>query len=114
MGDHESDSVQCHTDLTTCCSSEQNAPGLYHRGDWFLPGSIHRLGFEGGGDDIYQLREAQRVDLRRRNNALSPSGVYRCGIATEAVHSDYDSMREMLYVGIYGSGGTISCVMGQL
>ena len=28
-----SDSVQCHTDLSTCCSSNQGP----HRGDWYFP-----------------------------------------------------------------------------
>ena len=27
------DSVQCHTDLTTCCSGNQGI----HRGDWYFP-----------------------------------------------------------------------------
>ena len=28
-----SDSVQCHTDLSTCCSGVQGS----HRGDWYFP-----------------------------------------------------------------------------
>ena len=28
-----SDSVQCHTDLSTCCSNAQGP----HRGDWYFP-----------------------------------------------------------------------------
>ena len=28
-----SDSVQCHTDLSTCCSGAQGP----HRGDWYFP-----------------------------------------------------------------------------
>ena len=28
-----SDSVQCHTDLTTCCTGGQGI----HRGDWYFP-----------------------------------------------------------------------------
>ena len=97
-----SDSVQCHTDLATCCTGAQGA----HRGDWNPPGSEMNLPFPGFGD-IYEFRGHQRVDLRRRNNADMPSGIYRCFIATNAVHDDDDtiSVRDTVYVGLYASGG---------
>ena len=49
----------------------------------------------------------QRFDLRRRNNADMPSGIYRCRIATNAVHDDDDiiSVRESVYVGLYACRG---------
>ena len=90
-----SNSVQCHTDLSTCCSENQGP----HRGDWYFPDG-DRLQFSDDPDDIYESRLAQRVDLHRRNNADSPSGIYHCEIA---VNGDE---RETVYVGIYGSGGT--------
>ena len=67
----ESGSVQCHTDLETCCRATQGI----HRGDWFFPnGSV--LGFiSSSDDDIVETRGPQRVDLRRRNNG-SASGIY--------------------------------------
>ena len=96
-----SDSVQCHTDLVTCCTGIQGA----HRGDWNPPDSEMRLPFPGFGD-IYEARGSQRVDLRRTNNADMPSGIYRCDIPTNAVHADDDiSVRESVYVGLYASGG---------
>ena len=93
-----SDSVQCHTDLIICCTVclTINAD----RPDWYFPNGT-QMGFSGGGGDIFQLRGAQRIDLHRRNNALSPSGIYRCEIPTD----DGDLVRETVYVGIYGSGG---------
>ena len=99
----DSDTVQCHTDLSTCCRVQQ---GL-HRGDWFPPGSDTRLTFYGDGDDIYMDPQAQVVHIRRRNNAIGPSGIYRCVIATNDVHDDSDqSVGETVYVGLYyGSGG---------
>ena len=105
VGSSGSDSVQCHTDLTTCCSSLH---GL-HRGDWYFPDG-DRLPFSNGGGDIYELRDAQRVDLRQRNSATSPVGIYRCDIPTFAVHNDTDtSVRATVYVGLYtASGGTLS------
>ena len=91
-----SDSVQCHTDLATCCSREQGS----HRGDWYFP-SGERLPFPGGGD-IYETRSAQRVDLRR-TTATGPSGIYRCDIETVAAQDN--GMRETVYFGLYTSDG---------
>ena len=52
--------------------------------------------------DIFESRGSLRVDLRRRNNANSPVGIYRCGIATVAVHDGTDiSVRATVYVGLY-------------
>ena len=85
-----SDSVQCHTDLNSCCSRAHGDDG-----------------------DIYQSRHAQQVDLRRRNNG-DTSGIYRCTIETNAVHSDNDSdttTQETVYAGLYASGG--ECAHGE-
>ena len=103
-----SDSVQCITDLSTCCSVPQ---GPTHRGDWYFPNG-NRLPFPGGGD-IYESRETQRVDLRRRNNANSPTGIYRCDIPTNDVHDYPDiSVRDTVYVGLYtGSGGMLLIIV---
>ena len=92
-----SDSVQCHTDLSTCCSNAQGPD----RGDWYFPNGS-RLQFVADPGDIYLFRGAQRVDLRRRNNG-DTSGIYRCDIETNAVN-DEDG-RETMYVGLYASGG---------
>ena len=88
-----SNSVQCHTDLGTCCSGSQGA----HRGDWSFPdGTV--LPFSG---PIYLGRSAQRVVIRR-TTVTGPTGIYRCDISTEAVHDDTDiSVRETVYVGLY-------------
>ena len=95
-----SDSIQCHTDLSTCCSSTQGP----HRGDWYFP-SGERLLFPFPGDgDIYETRSAQRVDLRR-TTATGPSGIYRCDIETIAAQDN--GMRETVYVGLYTSDGGI-------
>ena len=91
-----SNSVQCHTDLDTCCSVLQGAD----HGDWYFPNG-DRLPFSGGGD-IYEAREAQRVDLRGRNNG-DTSGIYSCDIETNAVNDD--GGQETVYVGLYASGG---------
>ena len=102
--------VQCHTDMDTCCRREQGQ----HRGDWFAPGNDTRLQFSNdaaGCTCFYEDRQAQVVHLRRRNSANEPTGIYRCVIATNAVHDDYGmSVGETVYVGLYASGGGNDCV----
>ena len=71
------------------------------RPDWYFPDG-NELRFERESGDIYQDRGAQRIELRRRNNATSPSGIYHCEIPTD----DGDLVRETVYVGIYGIEGT--------
>ena len=97
-----SDGVQCHTDLVTCCNATQGAD----RGDWYFPNGS-RLNFNNDPGDIYEQRQAQRVVLHRRNNG-STSGIYRCTVETNAVHSGDGSgttTRETVYAGLYASGG---------
>ena len=97
-----SDSVQCITDLGTCCSGTDGP----YRGDWYFPNGT-RLPFP---TFIFESRGSQRVDLRRRNNATSPVGIYRCDIPTTAVYDNTDiSVRDTVYVGLYtASGGVLS------
>ena len=92
-----SDSVVCHTDLSTCCSGGQ---GIY-RGSWYFPnGTI--LPFSG---TIYLGRTAQ-LAIIRRTTATGPTGIYRCLIATNAVHSNSDqSVGETVCVGLYPADG---------
>ena len=94
----EDHTVECHTDLFTCCTSSHGI----HRGDWYFPNG-NALAGAGGGGDIYKRRGVVRVDLRRRNNAMSPSGIYRCEIPTVAVNDDDpDTITgETVYVGLY-------------
>ena len=99
VGDEENggDSVQCHTDLGTCCSGAQGP----HRGDWHLPNGT-RLPFSGQGG-IYEYRGDKRVDLRH-SSGIMPSGIYRCSIPTIGVHRDTDTaVRDTVYMGLYTS-----------
>ena len=103
-----SDSVQCHTDLSTCCSGNQ---GL-DRGDWYFPSGT-RLQFS-ATNVVYENRGVQRVDLRRNGNPDMPSGIYRCTIETIAVHSDDmddTTTRETVYAGIYATGGKLTLLL---
>ena len=94
------DSVQCHTDLTTCCSSGQGI----HGGDWYFQNRTRLLLpiFA----NIYESHEKKRVDLRRLS-ATSPTGMYYCDIATVDVHDNETThlTRKRVYVGLYANGG---------
>ena len=91
----DSDSVVCHTDLGTGFQG-------FHRGNWFFPnGTI--LPFSG---TIYLGRGPQRAIIRRTSGATGPTGIYRCRIATDAVHHESDeSVGETVYVGLYPANG---------
>ena len=96
--------VRCITDLSTCCSGSLGQ----HRGDWYFPNGT-RLRFSGDPDSIYETRGYQHVDLHRRHNANSPSGLYHCTISTNAVHDENDPLvREAVYVGMYATGGNVT------
>ena len=92
------DTVRCQTNLETCCTGTQGI----HRGDWYFPdGNV--LPFATNPGNIGEDREPQVVHIRRRNNATSPSGIYRCDIETVAVNDDViDTITgETVYVGLY-------------
>ena len=95
-----SNSVVCHTDLSTCCSGGQGS----HRGEWSFPnGTV--LPFSG---TIYLGRTDQIAVIRRTTDGTGPTGIYRCRIATIAVNNDTDeSVGETLYVGLYPTDGML-------
>ena len=102
VGTSASDSVQCHTDLDTCCTMAQGD----HRGDWIPPGSEQRLPFQyDSSSNIYEDYGHSQVGFHRRNNADRPYGIYRCDIPTNADNDT--SVRKSVYVGLYPSGGIV-------
>ena len=101
VGTDPGNNMRCITDLGTCC---RGADGV-HRGDWYFPDG-DKVPLASPELDIVVRHVAQQVNLRRRNNAMGPSGIYRCDIPTDAIHDDNDlSVRETVYVGLYASGG---------
>ena len=97
VGDGNTNDVQCHTDLLTCCSNNQGPD----RGDWYFPNG-NRLPFPGSGNIVYQGRYDQVLAMRYTGSG-GTSGIYRCDIETAAVN-DNDG-HESVYVGLYTSGG---------
>ena len=97
----DNNTVQCRTDLITCCATEQASP----RGDWFFPDGTRLPIFSQPGN-IKESLQLQVVHIRRLNNAIGPSGIYRCLVGTNATHDDNDpSVGEAVYVGLYHNGG---------
>ena len=91
--------VQCHTDLTTCCSRDQGMD----RGDWYAP-DTERLPFYHVDNYLsaaFEQRGNQTVTLYQRSSFYVDSGIYRCDIA---VHG---SGRGTVYIGLYDTGGNI-------
>ena len=99
-----SDTVQCVTDLGTCCHGAFGTD----RGDWYFPnGTRLSLSASFSRDSIVEKRYHMRVELHYRpriNNGVA-NGIYQCTIETNAVN-DEDG-REIVYVGLYASGGEI-------
>ena len=90
--------ILCHTDLSSSCHGGAGPD----RGDWYFPNG-DRLPFNGA---LVERRQFQRVELIRGAESGSiPSGIYFCSIETTAVHSDDNTARETVYVGLYDSGG---------
>ena len=106
VGEEESNGVQCHTDLHTCCTSAQ---GL-DRGDWYPPDSGSSLPFFSEAAYIYQKWGDMRVDLYRRDldsAGDAGQGVYYCAIETVAQNpsASWDvSGRATVYVELRSGG----------
>ena len=90
VGTEIKDSVQCHTDLLTCCSGYQGPD----RGDWYFPNGS-RLPFS-SSIDVYEGRDDQVVRLFYASNG-GTSGIYRCDI-------DIYGGRKSAYIELYSGG----------
>ena len=98
-----SDSVQCVTDLDSCCTNAQGTD----RGDWYFPNGT-RLPLLTSSSDIVEARGNMLIYLRRRNNGVT-NGIYQCAIETNAVNNG--DGREIVYVGLYASGGEVYVII---
>ena len=92
----DTNTVQCHTDLTSCCGGVQGPD----RGDWYFPDG-NRLPFP-SLVNVYEDRRDRLVYLRHRGSG-GISGIYRCDIETNAVNNNSGNVS--LFVGLYTSGG---------
>ena len=93
IGDGDTAALLCLTDRVECCKGS-SVGGAADLGEWYFPdGGIVPDGL--GGASIYRNRRASRVQLNRRNNAQSPTGVYRCEVP------DANGTKQNIYVGVY-------------
>ena len=100
--DNDPNTMQCHTDLTTCCVQEVGS----ERGDWYAPNGIV---LPTAGAAATQQPTYHRVDLLHHGNNGSGavSGIYRCSIAVSTGSND------TVYVGLYSRGGEGRIVESQ-
>ena len=95
VGDH---ALHCITNRQQCCRNYHGGAS----GNWFLPGQNSGIG--GGGEsgstaDFSRSRRHIAVLLNRRNNATSPTGLYRCEVL------DSGGVLQSLFIGVYGDTG---------
>ena len=103
IGEGDAAALVCLTDREICCRASDG--GLH--GDWYFPDSgLIPDGF--GNATIYRNRGARRVRLNRRNNAQSPTGVYRCEIP------DASGTTQSIYVGLFLESGGIVAQCGNM
>ena len=81
----------CITNNSTCCKTDK-------KGDWYYPNGSS-VESNSTGDDLYRNRGRSVVRLHRRNNILSPTGMYHCDIPDNKT-SDLKS----IYIGLYSAG----------
>ena len=93
----ENDSaLLCYTNNVECCETD----GLTGKGEWYFS-SRTSVGTSVDGGDFYRNRGPSVVRLNRRNNAMIPTGVFRCKIP------DANGTDRSIYIGIYPrEGGT--------
>ena len=92
-----SDSVQCHTDLTTCCSQKVRVP-IVVTGTSLMEPDYHLV-----------LQLFMRVVERREltcvfGSVTPPTGMYHCDIATIDNEATQPT-RKRVYVGLYANHG---------
>ena len=83
--------LHCFTNKSDCCRRSEGQVS----GEWYFPGNGSTVGTSGGAGSIYRNRGPSVVRLNRRNNAMMPSGVFRCEIP------DANGTNQNIYVGVY-------------
>ena len=85
----------CLTDSTQCCRGTDNPSGGL--GEWYFPDGTRVLDGLDASRDIFRNRGLSVVRLNRRNNATSPTGVYRCEIP------DASGTTQTIYITLAGT-----------
>ena len=78
IGEGDGGALLCVTDLTQCCRViDTPSAGVPALGNWFYPNGT-AVPVDGDGYDFYRNRDTGIVRLNRRNNAMSPTGLFCC------------------------------------
>ena len=93
IGEGHSAALLCLTDNTQCCKGGHNPSRAL--GHWYFPDGTPVPDGLDASRSIYRNRGPSVVRLNRRNNAQSPTGLYRCEIP------DASGTNQTLYVGVY-------------
>ena len=76
-------SLVCNTtNVNTQCCRGQNNPSGGSRGEWYLPNGTRILNTP--DTNFSRTRYNQTVRLNRRNNVMSPTGVFTCEVPNDA------------------------------
>ena len=97
LGDGDSMGLRCLTDSTQCCRGSDN-PNGGPLGEWYFPDGTLVPDGTVSSRDIFRNRGPSVVRLNRRNNAQSPTGVYRCEIP------DARGTTQSIFVGVDTNG----------
>ena len=90
-----SSALFCLTDRTRCCST---IAGGERRGAWRFPNGSEIM----QGGDFHRNRSHSSVILNRRNDAVGPTGIYKCAIpdstnTNRALHVLLNTIRGAIY-----------------
>ena len=88
IGEGPTNGLRATTTYRPCCFDIQI-------GHWFLPGIDTALPFSATADISRSRSDDGEIILNRRNDALSPTGIYTCSI------TDSSGVFTDVYIGIY-------------
>ena len=98
------DALLCITNETVCCKST-NVPSPMR--EWFFPNGTS-IKIEGEKHNFYRNRDSSIVRFNRRNNAISPTGIFKCIIPISIQQSKI--ITSTIHIGIYDIGKGNLCV----
>ena len=79
IGEGDDGALLCVTDLMQCCRGGDTPDGMRALGVWLYPNGTD-VQIQGDNYDFYRTRGPSILRLNRRNNAISPTGLYCCEV----------------------------------
>ena len=94
IGSNDDSALLCHTNGP---ATQGTSPNLHSGGEWYAPNG-DRLGGTPAVPGVTRTRGSMVVRLKRASGT-PPEGIYRCTV------EDATSTVQMVYVGLYNTGG---------